>query len=105
MMSEHQRLMALLKGPDWYAHESGKDLLAVLNQGKRKRYKSMNSTADKYLLTIMDLFDKEQSVRIIKTWLTTYSLPLDPNRLKTFEQFHQQFGEFAIDNTATIKSY
>ena len=105
MMTEYQRLMALLKGPDWYAHESGKDLLAVLNQGKRKRYKSMNSTADKYLLTIMDLFDKEQSVRILKTWLTTYSLPLDPNRLKTFEQFHQQFGEFAIDNTATIKSY
>ena len=104
-MTDSDRLITLLKGPDWYAHESGKDLLAVLNQGKRKRYKSMNSTADKYLLTIMDLFDKEQSVRIIKTWLTTYSLPLDPNRLKTFEQFHQQFGEFAIDNTATIKSY
>jgi hypothetical protein len=105
MMTDSDRLITLLKGPDWYAHESGKDLLAVLNQGKRKRYKSMNSTADKYLLTIMDLFDKEQSVRILKTWLTTYSLPLDPNRLKTFEQFHQQFGEFAIDNTATIKSY
>ena len=105
MMSEHQRLMALLKGPEWYAHQSGKDLLEVLNQGKRKRYKSMNSTADKHLLTIMDLFNKEQSVRILKTWLTTYSLPLDPNRLKTFDQFHEQFGEFIINNTATIESY
>jgi hypothetical protein len=105
MMTEHQRLIALLKGPDWYAHESGKDLLAVLNQGKRKRYKSLNSTADKHLSTIMDLFDKEQSVRILKTWLTTYSLPLDPNRLKTFDQLHEQIGEFIIDNTATIKSY
>jgi len=104
-MTEHQRLIALLKGPDWYAHESGKDLLAVLNQGKRKRYKSLNSTADKHLSTIMDLFDKEQSVRILKTWLTTYSLPLDPNRLKTFDQLHEQIGEFIIDNTATIKSY
>ena len=105
MMSEHQRLMALLKGPDWYAHESGKDLLAVLNQGKRKRYKSMNSTADKHILTIMNLFDKEQSARILKTWLTTYCLPLDPNRLKTFDQFHEQFGEFIIDNTTIIQSY
>jgi hypothetical protein len=105
MMTEHQRLMALLKGPDWYAHESGKDLLAVLNQGKRKRYKSMNSTADNYLSTIMDLFDKEQSVRILKTWLSTYRLPLDPDRLKTFDQFHEQFGKFIIDNTAIIKSY
>ena len=105
MMSESDRLITLLKGPDWYAHESGKDLLAVLNQGKRKRYKSMNSTADKHLLTIMDLFNKEQSVRILKTWLTTYSLPLDPNRLKTFDQFHEQFGKFIIDNTEIIQSY
>ena len=104
-MSEHQRLVALLKGPDWYAHESGKELLAVLNQGKRKRYKSMNSTADKHLLTIMDLFNKEQSVRILKTWLTTYSLPLDPNRLKTYDQFHEQFGEFIINIAAIIESY
>ena len=105
MMSEHQRLMALLKGPDWYAHESGKDLLAVLNQGKRKRYKSMNSTADKHISTIMHLFDNEQSVRILKTWLSTYKLPLDPYRQKPFDQFHEQFGKFITNNTATIKSY
>jgi hypothetical protein len=105
MMSDSERLIALLKGPDWYAHESGKDLLAVLNQGKRKRYKSMNSTADKHLLTIMYLFDKEQSVRILKTWLSTYSLPLDPDRLKTFDQFHEQFGKFITNNAGLIKSY
>jgi hypothetical protein len=105
MMTERQRLVALLKGPDWYAHESGKDLLAVLNQGKRKRHRSMNSTADKHLSTIMDLFDKEQSVRILKTWLSTYQLPLDPDRLKTFDQFHEQFGKFITNNAGLIKSY
>ena len=105
MMSDNERLIVLLKGPDWYAHKSGKDLLAVLNQGKRKRYKSMNSTADKHILTIMNLFDKEPAVRILKTWLSTYKLPLDPNRLKTFDQFHEQFGKFIIDNTAIIQSY
>jgi len=105
MMSDSDRLITLLKGPDWYAHRAANEMLMILNQGKRKRYKSMNSTADKHLLTIMDLFNKEQSVRILKTWLTTYSLPLDPNRLKTFDQFHEQFGEFIINNTATIESY
>jgi len=65
----------------------------------------MNSTADKHILTIMHLFDKEQSVRILKTWLSTYKLPLDPNRLKTFDQFHEQFGKFIIDNTEIIQSY
>ena len=104
-MSDSERLIALLKGPDWYAHESGKELLAVLNQGKRKRYKSMNSTADKHILTIMNLFDKEPAVRILKTWLSTYKLPLDPTRLKTFDQFHDQFGEFIIDNIEIITSY
>ena len=105
MMSDSERLIVLLKGPDWYAHESGKDLVAVLNQGKRKRYKSMNSTADKHISTIMYLFDKASAVRILKTWLSTYKLPLDPNRLKTFDQFHEQFGQFIIDNTAIINSY
>jgi len=104
-MTDSDRLITLLKGPDWYAHKSGKDLLAVLNQGKRKRYKSMNSTADKHLSTIMNLFDKEQSVRILKTWLTTYSLPLDPDRLETFDQFHEQFGKFILNNVELIKSY
>ena len=65
----------------------------------------MNSTADKHMLTIMDLFDKEPAVRILKTWLSTYKLPLDPTRLKTFDQFHDQFGEFIIDNIEIITSY
>ena len=97
--------MTLLKGPDGYAHESAKELLVILNQGKRKRYKSMNSKADKHLLTIMDLFDKEPAVRILKTWLSTYKLPLDPDRLETFDQFHEQFGEFILNNSAMINSY
>ena len=105
MMSDSDRLITLLKGPDWYAHRAANEMLMILNQGKRKRYKSMNSTADKHLLTIMDLFDKEQSVRILKTWLSTYQLPLDPDRLKTFDQFHEQFGKFITNNAGLIKSY
>jgi hypothetical protein len=105
MMTDSDRLITLLKGPDWYAHTAAKEMLMILNQGKRKRYKSMNSTADKHLSTIMDLFNKEQSVRILKTWLTTYSLPLDPDRLKTFDRFHEQFGKFITNNTELIKSY
>jgi len=30
---------------------------------------------------------------------------LDPNRLKTFDQFHEQFGKFIINNTTIIESY
>lgn len=104
-MSESERLITLLKGPNWYAHSSAKDLLTVLNQGKRKRYKAMNATADKHLATIMNLYDKESCVRILKTWLSAYQLPLDPDRLKMFDQFHAQHSNFIINNTAMIHSY
>ncbi len=66
-MTDSDRLITLLKGPDWYAHESAKELLDILNQGKRKRYKSMSTVADRHIEIIMDLFNKEQTVRILKT--------------------------------------
>ena len=105
MMLDSQRLIALLKGPDWYAHESAKELLDILNQGKRKRYKSMSAMADRHIKIIMECFNDEDSIRILKTWLSTYRLPLNPDRLKTFEQFHNRVGKLAIQNVESIRSY
>jgi hypothetical protein len=104
-MLDSQRLIALLKGPDWYAHESAKELLDILNQGKRKRYKSMSAMADRHIEIIMECFNDEDSIRILKTWLSTYRLPLNPDRLKTFEQFHNRVGKLAIQNAESIRSY
>lgn len=104
-MNEQNKLISLLKGPVNYAHHSGKEMVDVLNQGKRKRYKSMAKTADKHILTIMEIFDDEQIVRIVKTWLNVYQLPLPPSRLKTFGQFHGRFFNFILQNSNSIRSY
>ena len=104
-MNEQNKLVSLLKGPDNYAHQSGKEMVDVLNQGKRKRHKSMLKTADRHISTVMEIFDDEQIVRIVKTWLSVYQLPLAPRRLKTFEQFHGKFFNFILQNSNSISSY
>ena len=104
-MNEQNKLISLLKGPINYAHHSGKEMVNVLNQGKRKKYKSMAKTADRHILTIMEIFDDEQVVRIVKTWLNVYQLPLPPWRLKNFEQFHERFFDFILQNSNSIRSY
>jgi len=95
----------LLKGPDNYAHQSGKEMADILNQGKRKRHKSMLKTADIHISTVMEIFDEEQSVRIVKTWLCVYQLPLAPWRLKNFEQFRERFSNFVLQNSDSLRSY
>ena len=80
--------MLLLKGPEDYAHRAGREMLAALNSGKRPRYKAMSKIADRHIETVLDVFDLEESTRIIKTWLSNYHLPFDPERLNSFNRFH-----------------
>jgi hypothetical protein len=104
-MNEQHKLMSVLMGPVNYAHQSGKEMVDVLNQGKRKRHKSMLKTADRHISTVMEIFDEEQIVRILKTWLCVYQLPLAPTRLKNFTQFHERFSNFVLQNSDSIRSY
>ena len=105
MLSEEQRLMLLLKGPEDYAHRAGREMLLVLNGGKRLRYKAMFKVADQHFETVMQVFNIEQSIRIIKTWLSTYQLPFDPDRLNSFDRFHNSLGTFITDYPERIRSY
>jgi hypothetical protein len=105
MLSEEQKLMLLLKGPEDYAHRAGKEMLLILNGGKRLRYKAMFKVADHHFETIMQVFNTEQSIRIIKTWLSIYQLPFDPDRLKTFDQFYDMYGSVIYGRPELIRSY
>lgn len=104
-LSEQDRLLMLLKGPDHYAHQAGEEMLSVLNAGKRKRYVAMFKTADRHFEMIMKMFCAEDILRIVKTWLSHYKLPFDPNRLKTFDAFHSIYGKLIADNPSMIRSY
>ena len=105
MLSEREKFMLLLKGPDDYAHRAAEEMLSVLNAGKRKRYVAMFKTADRHFEIIMQVFNIEQNTNIVKTWLSRYHLPFDPDRLKSFDLFHQSHGGFITDNAASIRSY
>lgn len=97
--------MLLLKGPEDYAHRAGREMLAALNSGKRPRYKAMSKIADRHIETVLDVFDLEESTRIIKTWLSNYHLPFDPERLNSFNRFHNSLGTFITDYPERIRSY
>jgi len=105
MLSEQERFMLLLKGPEDYAHRAGQEMLTILNGGKRLRYKAMSKIADQHFETIMQVFNLEQSTNIVKTWLSGYHLPFDPDRLKSFDRFHQSHGNFISEYPKLIRSY
>jgi hypothetical protein len=105
MLSEQERFMLLLKGPEDYAHRAGKEMLTVLNGGKRLRHKAMSKVADQHIETVLEVFNSEESTRIVKTWLSNYRLPFDPDRLNSFDRFHNSLGRFITDNPERIRSY
>jgi hypothetical protein len=105
MRSEQEKFLLLLKGPEDYAHRAGEEMLSVLNSGKRPRYSAMSKVADQHFETIMQTFNIEQNINIVKTWVSSYHLPFDPDRLKSFDQFHQLYGSFITDNPKLIRSY
>jgi hypothetical protein len=105
MLSEQERLWIALKGAERYAHEAAEDMLSALNAGKRPRYAAMSKVADRHFAVIMEVFDVEQNIRIIKTWLSRYQLPFDPDKLATFDQFHGTHGKYIADNPQSIRGY
>jgi hypothetical protein len=104
-MNDKERLILLLRGPEHYAHVAGKQMLKVLNAGKRKRTRAMLKLADNHINIIMSLFDISQNANIIKTWLSTYRLPFDSELLTSFDNFHASHGKYILDHAQDIRSY
>ena len=43
---------------------------------------------------VMDNFDTELVVMGIKMALTQYQLPIDPDAVKCFDEFHEKYGKY-----------
>jgi hypothetical protein len=52
--------------------------------------------ADNFLRFMMGNFTTELVVMGARVALTTYNLPMVPNKMKSFDEFHQRFGKFII---------
>ena len=70
-----------------------KDAHTKLGKDKANEWHEM---ADNFFKYMMKNFSIELVVMGARVALTTYNLPLVPNKLKSFEEFHKRFGKYII---------
>ena len=91
-MTEEQQLMwdLLTVDPEKLAHRFGQELTELARiQGRRQ----FNKRADEVMFYIMNNVHDHMSVlRIVRIWLSDYSLPFVPDRMESFERFHTNYS-------------
>jgi len=98
-MTEDQEYMwAMLKSdPQKLCHRWAEEMV-----GCKSDAKAMNALADDYISYMLNRFSHIDTCRVIKTWLTAYQLPIEPELITSFDQFHVNCGNFVIHNLETI---
>ena len=67
-----------------------------LKDADQKKVPNWNEMADNFFRFMMDNFETELTVMGAKIALSSYDLPIDPSRLKNFDEFHDRFGKYVI---------
>ena len=65
-----------------------------LKEASDKGDKKFDSMVNNFLLFAMKNFDTELVVMDIKLALTQYQLPIDPDEVDCFDEFHEKFGKY-----------
>ena len=65
-----------------------------LKDASDKNHKNWNSMVNHFFKFIMDNFETELVVMGPKLALTQYQLPLDPDEIECFDQFHAKYGKY-----------
>ena len=65
-----------------------------LKEACDKNDKKFDTKVNNFLRFAMDNFDTELVVMGIKLALTQYSLPIDPDEVECFDEFHNRFGKY-----------
>jgi hypothetical protein len=65
-----------------------------LKESSDKGDKKFDDKVNNFLRFAMDNFDTELVVMGIKLALTQYSLPIDPDEVECFDEFHERFGKY-----------
>lgn len=70
-----------------------KDMMDLKKVDKNK----LNEMMDHFLTYMMKNFETELVIMGAKTAIKTYGLPLEPNKLKCFDEFHKKYGKYILD--------
>src|SRR5210317_830437 len=65
-----------------------------LKESSDKNDKKFDDKVNNFLRFSMDNFETELVVMGIKLALTQYSLPIDPDEVECFDEFHERFGKY-----------
>jgi len=65
-----------------------------LKESSDKNDKKFDDKVNNFLRFAMDNFDTELVVMGIKLALTQYALPIDPDEVECFDEFHERFGKY-----------
>tara|TARA_A100001035_G_scaffold278886_1_gene278818 strand:- start:592 stop:1677 length:1086 start_codon:yes stop_codon:yes gene_type:complete len=65
-----------------------------LKEASDKNAKDFDDQVDRFLRFMMDNFETELVVMGVKLALTQYALPIDPDEVKCFDEFHDRFGRY-----------
>jgi hypothetical protein len=65
-----------------------------LKEASDKNDKKFDDKVNNFLRFAMDNFETELVVMGIKLALTQYSLPIDPDEVECFDEFHERFGKY-----------
>jgi hypothetical protein len=68
-----------------------------LKDRAEKKAKEWDAMADRFFRYMMDNFPTELVVMGAKTALTNYNLPLDANKMESFDEFHNRFGKYVVN--------
>ena len=67
-----------------------------LKDAAQKKVKNWDEMADNFFRFMMENFETELTVMGAKIALSNYDLPLDPSKMKNFDEFHDRFGKYVI---------
>jgi hypothetical protein len=65
-----------------------------LKESADKNEKNFDAKVDNFLRFAMNNFETELVVMGMKLALTQYALPIDPDEVECFDEFHQRFGKY-----------
>lgn len=71
--------------------------LKDLMESKKVDRNKLNEMMDNFLTYMMANFETELVIMGAKTAIKTYGLPLEPTKLKCFDEFHKKFGKYILD--------
>ena len=91
-MTEDQQLVwdLLTNNAEHLCHAWAKDIM--------KSRRGIDRRADHYIGVMLREFSVDDTCRVLHTWLQWYKMPLDPNKLENFNNFHKQCGSYIVQS-------